>query len=92
MQTLIFIFKRNSLQTNYIIISLQYLKKASDTKQLGELVFGTVALAYKGSSSKLHLLDDPSRLLLSCISPAPRSHRAVRARFVKFQQNYIIFE
>lgn len=52
----------------------QYLKQESDTKLLGELVFGTVALSYRGSCSKLHLLQSPQRLLLSRTSPAPRSY------------------
>ncbi|XP_037782391.1 uncharacterized protein LOC119578829 isoform X2 [Penaeus monodon] len=52
----------------------QYQKQESDTKLLGELVFGTVALAYRGSCSKLHLMQSPQRILLSRTSPAPRSN------------------
>ncbi|XP_071514108.1 uncharacterized protein [Panulirus ornatus] len=52
----------------------QYMQQENDTKMLGELVFGTVALAYKGSCSKLHLLQNPHRILLSRISPAPHSY------------------
>ncbi|XP_045626020.2 uncharacterized protein [Procambarus clarkii] len=52
----------------------QYRQQESDTKSLGELVFGTVALAYRGPSSKLHLLHNPLRVLLSRIAPAPNSH------------------
>ncbi|XP_064119888.1 uncharacterized protein LOC135224626 [Macrobrachium nipponense] len=52
----------------------QYLQAENDTKHLGEFVFGTVALAYRGSCSKLHILQNPQRLLLSRSSPAPRSY------------------
>ncbi|KAK7057030.1 hypothetical protein SK128_000545 [Halocaridina rubra] len=52
----------------------QYQPHESDTKQLGELVFGTVALAYRGSCSKLHILKKPQRVLFSRASPAPRSY------------------
>ncbi|CAL4069543.1 unnamed protein product, partial [Meganyctiphanes norvegica] len=53
----------------------QYLHQESDTKQIGELVFGSVALAYRGSYSKLHLLTEPSRALLSRIASAPHAHQ-----------------
>ncbi|KAK4298705.1 hypothetical protein Pmani_028960 [Petrolisthes manimaculis] len=52
----------------------QYLQQENDTKSLGDLVFGTVEMAYRGSCSKLHLLHHPHRLLLSRNSPAPPSH------------------
>ncbi|XP_063852907.1 folliculin-interacting protein 2-like [Scylla paramamosain] len=53
----------------------QYQQKEGDTKVVGELVFGSVDLAYRGSCSKLHLLQEPSqRVLLSRTAPAPTSH------------------
>lgn len=52
-----------------------YQQKEADTKQVGELVFGAVDLAYRGSCSKLHLLQEPpQRVLLSRTAPAPTSH------------------
>ncbi|KAG0715995.1 Folliculin-interacting protein 2 [Chionoecetes opilio] len=53
----------------------QYQQKEGDTKAMGELVFGSVDLAYRGSCSKLHLLQEPPhRVLLSRTAPAPQSH------------------
>ncbi|XP_045107449.1 uncharacterized protein LOC123502264 [Portunus trituberculatus] len=53
----------------------QYQQKEGDTKAVGELVFGSVDLAYRGSCSKLHLLQEPpQRVLLSRTAPAPTSH------------------
>ncbi|XP_018015508.1 uncharacterized protein LOC108672375 [Hyalella azteca] len=47
----------------------QFCRQASDSKQLGELVFGSVELAYRGPCSKLHTL--PGRVLLSRVQPRP---------------------
>ncbi|XP_042238034.1 uncharacterized protein LOC121876739 [Homarus americanus] len=52
----------------------QYRQQENDTKLLGEMVFGAVALAYRGSCSKLHLLHNPHRILLSRTAPAPHSY------------------
>ncbi|KAF2351129.1 Folliculin-interacting protein middle domain [Trinorchestia longiramus] len=49
----------------------QYCRQASDSKLLGELVFGCVQLAYRGSCSKLHTLAD--RIVLSRTQPRPQA-------------------
>ncbi|XP_050694259.1 uncharacterized protein LOC126984571 [Eriocheir sinensis] len=66
-------------ETSYAEVSdgygYQYQQKEGDTKAFAELVFGSVDLAYRGSCSKLHLLQDPPpRVLLSRTAPAPPSH------------------
>ncbi|XP_069949880.1 folliculin-interacting protein 1-like isoform X3 [Cherax quadricarinatus] len=52
----------------------QYRQQEGDTKLLGELVFGSVALSYRGPYTKLHILHTPLRVLLSCTSATPTSH------------------
>ncbi|XP_048590389.1 folliculin-interacting protein 1 [Nematostella vectensis] len=40
-------------------------KPSHDSKMLGEMLFGSVAMAYKGSTVKVHLIRSPRQLLLS---------------------------
>ncbi|KAK5646154.1 hypothetical protein RI129_004618 [Pyrocoelia pectoralis] len=50
----------------------QYIKPCCDIGHLGEMVFGAVAMSYRGTSLKIHSLKSPSRLMCSQIFPSPR--------------------
>lgn len=50
----------------------QYIKPCCDIGHLGEMVFGAVAMSYKGTSLKIHSLKSPSRLMCSQIFASPR--------------------
>lgn len=49
--------------------------KPADTVQLGEMVFGSVAMSYRGTSYKIHKLSSPSRLMCTKVFPSPRRPR-----------------
>ncbi|KAF2894253.1 hypothetical protein ILUMI_11914, partial [Ignelater luminosus] len=49
-----------------------YIKPCPDIGQLGEMVFGSVAMSYRGTSLKIHSLASPRRLMCSQIFPSPR--------------------
>ncbi|CAG0889594.1 unnamed protein product [Darwinula stevensoni] len=57
----------------------QYLRPISDVRQVYEMVFGSIAMAYKGSTMKLHPGSDPPQLMLSKIFPAPRRIKELRS-------------
>ncbi|KAG1714296.1 Folliculin-interacting protein 2 [Nymphon striatum] len=53
----------------------QYLRPPSDAKMLGEMIFGSVAMSYKGSTMKIHTIRSPSQLMLSEVFPASSKPR-----------------
>nr|XP_033797353.1 folliculin-interacting protein 2 isoform X2 [Geotrypetes seraphini] len=48
----------------------QYTRPASDCNMLGEMMFGSVAMSYKGSTLKIHYIRSPSQLMLSKVFSA----------------------
>ncbi|XP_041040639.1 folliculin-interacting protein 2-like isoform X1 [Carcharodon carcharias] len=43
----------------------QYSRPASDVNMLGEMMFGSVAMSYKGSTLKIHHIRSPPQLMIS---------------------------
>ncbi|NWI94145.1 FNIP2 protein, partial [Pitta sordida] len=43
----------------------QYTRPASDVNMLGEMMFGSVAMSYKGSTLKIHYIRSPPQLMIS---------------------------
>ncbi|XP_018098729.1 folliculin-interacting protein 2 isoform X2 [Xenopus laevis] len=48
----------------------QYTKPASDVNMLGEMMFGSVAMSYKGSTLKIHYIRCPPQLMISKVFSA----------------------
>ncbi|KAM8940189.1 folliculin-interacting protein 2 isoform 2-T2 [Pelodytes ibericus] len=48
----------------------QYSKPASDVNMLGEMMFGSVAMSYKGSTLKIHFIRCPPQLMISKVFSA----------------------
>uniref|UniRef100_A0A8C5LXD1 Folliculin interacting protein 2 n=1 Tax=Leptobrachium leishanense TaxID=445787 RepID=A0A8C5LXD1_9ANUR len=48
----------------------QYTKPASDVNMLGEMMFGSVAMSYKGSTLKIHFIRGPPQLMISKVFSA----------------------
>ncbi|MEE6461133.1 hypothetical protein FKM82_001201 [Ascaphus truei] len=48
----------------------QYTKPASDVNMLGEMMFGSVAMSYKGSTLKIHFIRSPPQLMISKVFSA----------------------
>ncbi|CAH2300607.1 Hypothetical predicted protein [Pelobates cultripes] len=48
----------------------QYTKPASDVNMLGEMMFGSVAMSYKGSTLKIHFIRCPPQLMISKVFSA----------------------
>ncbi|PFX15192.1 Folliculin-interacting protein 1 [Stylophora pistillata] len=44
---------------------LQYARQSHDSKMLGEMIFGSVAMTYKGQTVKVHEIRTPHQLLLT---------------------------
>ncbi|XP_055452600.1 folliculin-interacting protein 2 isoform X2 [Psammomys obesus] len=48
----------------------QYTRPASDVNMLGEMMFGSVAMSYKGSTLKIHSIRSPPQLMISKVFSA----------------------
>ncbi|XP_043917988.1 folliculin-interacting protein 2 isoform X2 [Protopterus annectens] len=48
----------------------QYIRPASDVNMLGEMMFGSVAMSYKGSTLKIHYIRSPPQLMISKVFSA----------------------
>ncbi|XP_028347368.1 folliculin-interacting protein 2 isoform X4 [Physeter macrocephalus] len=48
----------------------QYTRPASDVSMLGEMMFGSVAMSYKGSTLKIHYIRSPPQLMVSKVFSA----------------------
>ncbi|XP_004708797.1 folliculin-interacting protein 2 isoform X4 [Echinops telfairi] len=48
----------------------QYARPASDVSMLGEMMFGSVAMSYKGSTLKIHYIRSPPQLMISKVFSA----------------------
>ncbi|XP_029472863.1 folliculin-interacting protein 2 isoform X4 [Rhinatrema bivittatum] len=48
----------------------QYTRPASDVSMLGEMMFGSVAMSYKGSTLKIHHIRSPPQLMISKVFSA----------------------
>ncbi|XP_064418043.1 folliculin-interacting protein 2 isoform X2 [Latimeria chalumnae] len=48
----------------------QYTRPASDVNMLGEMMFGSVAMSYKGSTLKIHHIRSPPQLMISKVFSA----------------------
>ncbi|XP_066487766.1 folliculin-interacting protein 2 isoform X2 [Tiliqua scincoides] len=48
----------------------QYTRPASDVNMLGEMMFGSVAMSYKGSTLKIHYIRSPPQLMMSKVFTA----------------------
>ncbi|XP_062991498.1 folliculin-interacting protein 2 isoform X2 [Elgaria multicarinata webbii] len=48
----------------------QYTRPASDVNMLGEMMFGSVAMSYKGSTLKIHYIRCPPQLMMSKVFSA----------------------
>lgn len=49
----------------------KYTKPQNDSSQLADMIFGLVAMSYRGSYFKIHNLDSPHRLMLTQVFPSP---------------------
>ncbi|GAB6018833.1 Folliculin-interacting protein 1 [Chamberlinius hualienensis] len=56
-------------------IGYQYLRPRSDVKMLGEMIFGSVAMSYKGVAIKIHSIRSSSQLMFSKVFSAPAASR-----------------
>ncbi|XP_068258995.1 folliculin-interacting protein 2 isoform X2 [Nyctibius grandis] len=52
------------------ILKYQYTRPASDVNMLGEMMFGSVAMSYKGSTLKIHYIRSPPQLMISKVFSA----------------------
>lgn len=58
-----------------------YTKPNADIYQLGEMIFGSVAMSYRGTTFKIHHMNAPMRIMCTQVFPSPRhSHRFIRKR------------
>ncbi|XP_036046002.1 folliculin-interacting protein 2 isoform X2 [Onychomys torridus] len=48
----------------------QYTRPASDVNMLGEMMFGSVAMSYRGSTLKIHYIRSPPQLMISKVFSA----------------------
>ncbi|KAG9329636.1 hypothetical protein JZ751_003406 [Albula glossodonta] len=60
--------------------SYQYTRPASDVNMLGEMMFGSVAMSYRGSTLKIHHIRSPPQLMVSKVfstrvGSATRKHK-----------------
>ncbi|KAM5193203.1 folliculin-interacting protein 2 isoform 2-T2 [Mantella aurantiaca] len=60
----------HSQPANETLPKYQYTKPASDVNMLGEMMFGSVAMSYKGSTLKIHLIRCPVQLMISKVFSA----------------------
>jgi hypothetical protein len=49
----------------------QYTKPSSDVTVLGEMIFGSVAMAYQGTVFKVHSMKAPSRVMCTKVFQSP---------------------
>ncbi|XP_035671144.1 folliculin-interacting protein 2-like isoform X2 [Branchiostoma floridae] len=57
--------KDGSTPQNSTGFKYQYLRPGSDVKLLGEMMFGSIALSYQGSTLKIHNIRVPPQLMLT---------------------------
>ncbi|XP_022903971.2 folliculin-interacting protein 2 isoform X2 [Onthophagus taurus] len=55
-----------------------YAKPHSDVQQLGEMIFGSVAMSYRGTSYKIHSLNSPASIMCTQVFPCPRPSHTVK--------------
>lgn len=53
------------------VVYLQYTRPTSDVKSLGEMIFGSVAMALRGSTFKVHVGGSPSVLMFTKVANSP---------------------
>ncbi|KAI5636381.1 folliculin-interacting protein middle domain-containing protein [Phthorimaea operculella] len=58
--------------------SYVYKGPAADASVLGEMIFGAVAMNYKGVSLKLHIIEEPRRLMCTKVFCVPTSRKISR--------------
>ncbi|XP_060517829.1 folliculin-interacting protein 2 isoform X2 [Cylas formicarius] len=51
------------------------VKSSSDYRQLSEMMFGSVAMSFRGTYFKIHSLKEPSGLMFTQVFPSPRPTR-----------------
>ncbi|XP_043343348.1 folliculin-interacting protein 2 isoform X7 [Cervus canadensis] len=51
-------------------VAAQYTRPASDVNMLGEMMFGSVAMSYQGSTLKIHYIRSPPQLMVSKVFSA----------------------
>lgn len=56
----------------------QYARPPSDVKPLGEMIFGSVAMALRGSTFKVHVGGSPPVLMLTKVSNSPTKRESER--------------
>ncbi|XP_074003386.1 folliculin-interacting protein 2 [Numenius arquata] len=61
---------RSCVQNKEQIPKYQYTRPASDVNMLGEMMFGSVAMSYKGSTLKIHYIRSPPQLMISKVFSA----------------------
>ncbi|KAJ9574157.1 hypothetical protein L9F63_008413, partial [Diploptera punctata] len=49
----------------------QYMRPSSDVTMLGEMIFGSVAMSFQGSVSKVHTMNSPSSLMCTKVFHSP---------------------
>ncbi|XP_032874230.1 folliculin-interacting protein 2 isoform X2 [Amblyraja radiata] len=60
----------NASNTKEHMPRYQYSRPASDVNMLGEMMFGSVAMSYKGSTLKIHHIRSPPQLMISKVFSA----------------------
>ncbi|CAG9767653.1 unnamed protein product [Ceutorhynchus assimilis] len=55
----------------YLVVA----KKNADYEQLSEMVFGSVAMSFRGTFLKIHSLKEPNRIMFTQVFPSPHSKR-----------------
>lgn len=68
-------------------VNFQLSKPNEDIKQLSEMIFGSVAMSYRGTFYKIHSLNSPQRLMYTQVFPSPRGTRKT-IREVRMKNEY----
>ncbi|GLV39007.1 uncharacterized protein CBL_06006 [Carabus blaptoides fortunei] len=64
----------------------QYIRPSGDIVQLGEMVFGSVAMSFRGTSLKIHSFSSPAKLMCTQVFPSPR--HPIRGRISVTSHNF----
>lgn len=56
-----------------------YKGPAEDASALGEMIFGAVAMSYRGVSLKIHIMDDPQRLMCAKVFCVPSGRKCSKS-------------
>lgn len=67
----------------------QYLRPNQDVTVMGEMIFGSVAMSFKGSAFKVHVLKSPERLMCTKVFQSPGTgHRTKKISDHSLEDSY----